>query len=243
MQDLLKGVEADKTDAVASLACAAMLQTEALAAAAAAAAAGASADVPEKHQGWEGQEKALAGDSSAGGEEEGTPVGCRQEVLAWAGSVCSDAQHSAGSAAAAKVSAAGAGEVGEALRWARFAAAGYGARLHGWQHGKTSIFAAKSQLTEASKAAAAASTQPLAGWAPSVPVADLTHKGGCVMLAALRPGSTAGTGALATKPPSKAVLEDFVAAQQLLGGGSEVVAFCSGHERSGLLPHVVAIDR
>ena len=45
------------------------------------------------------------------------------------------------------------------------------------------------------------------------------------------------------EPLSGEQRRDFAAARALLGPGCEIVRLSSGHEPSGLLPHLAALDR
>jgi hypothetical protein len=83
------------------------------------------------------------------------------QLLAWAEGVCrgsADALPAAGGASATP------GEAAEALHWARFATAAYGARQHAWRRGEKGAWAARRQLGAVVAAAKAEGAAPLAGW-------------------------------------------------------------------------------
>lgn len=140
-------------------------------------------------------------------------------VLVWAAQVCRAAAAVGAGCMPAAAPPAQADEVGEALHWARFATAAYGARQHLWRRGKTGPWAARRQLSRLAAAAAAEGAQPLAGW------------GGEAAPAGGKPHKACG-----------AERKSFAAARDLLGAGSQIVALSSGDERRGLLPHVIAVD-
>mgnify|MGYP001811068783 CR=1 FL=1 len=228
----MAGIDGEKTDVVAGLACAALLQEEAAAAGVASAAgkgaaAGAAAEsgtvagsaaadaavvvelgssVAGKPQGLDATQKwggSAVSAAATAGSTAGSSAG--SELLAWAEGVCS------GAAAAVPTpggAAASAEEAAEALHWARFATAAYGARQHAWRRGEQGGCAARRQVGRLAAAAAAEGAGPAAGW-PS--------------------------------PPSKAQRRDFAAARELLGPG--IVSYHAGAEPRGLLPHLVAVDR
>eukprot|EP00887_Chlorella_sp_A99_P004647 scaffold4.g4647.t1 len=193
LQGLMASVDADKTDAVAGLACAALLQRET--------AAGPAPGVQAAPAGQQQHEPADVG-AAASGADADAPAG----VLEWATNVCQGA--AAATALGAAAAPVGAEAVAEALVWARYAAAAYGARLHQWRRGELGRCAARRQVACRAAAATAAGERPLAGWGaqPGAP------SGG---------PPDGGRG----RAPSKAVLHDFVAAQETLGPGSQVVAF------------------
>lgn len=201
LQRRLGAISADKTDAAAALACAALLQDEALASGGAA--------------------------EEATGEPAGKADG--GALLAWAQGVCQGAAAAAASQPAGRIAPAGEDTAAEALHWARFAAAAYGARQHGWQRGKVGSCAARKQLARLAAAAAAEGAQPLAGW------------GG--MAAAATPDGGAGSPAVPFAKPSSAQLKDFAAARELLGAACQIVALGRGDKKAGLPPHLVAVDR
>lgn len=231
LQQLMAGIDADKTDVVAGLACAALLQDEAAQAARADPAAcqqegsgsaaahgkeGASAAVALEAASVAGVGEACSkadADGMAGSRAAGGAVD--PELLAWAEGVCGAAAAAkpeiAGTAAAA-AAAASIAEAAEALRWARCAAAAYGERQHFWRRGRQGWWAARRQLRAGAAAAEAEGAAPLAGW----------PKG--------KPGAAERRG--------------FAAARELLQpSGSEIVWLSPGHAPNGLLPHLVAVDR
>lgn len=143
LQGRLGGIQADKTDVAAILACAMLLQDEAAAGLGPAPAAAAAAD---------GATAAGDGKASNG------------PLLAWARDVCEGAAAAAAPQPAGAVAPADAEAAAEALHWARFAAAAYGEQQHGWRRGKASARAASKQLSALAAAAKAEGARPLAGW-------------------------------------------------------------------------------
>lgn len=228
LQQLMRGLDADKTDVVAGLACAALLQDEAAAAAAGSASSPPAADaavvvVPvvagtELKDGQGGKAARLA--ETSDGSQQPHP-----QLLAWAEGICRSAaaalpDASVAGAVSARSSAdeASADEAGEALRWARYAAAAYGARQHLWRRGKQGQWAARRQLAALTAAVAAEGAQPLGGWEPTL---------------SSKPGSS---------QPSREQRQGFAAARELLGPSAQIVSYSAGHEPSGLLPHLLVVD-
>ena len=233
LQRLLAGIQADKTDAVAAAACVAVMQEEVAA--------------RQAQQAQQEERDAEGGSQGSGAEEVSTGSEKRRELLAWARQVCADAAfpalHNAAPDAEAEVGAGPAGlagqqaagcdgvaaaDVEQALHWARFAAAAYGARQAVWRRGELGRCAARSQVARLAKAAAAAGRQPLAGWGPH---------------AEAQAGEGKAADAAAGAPPSASQLRDVAAAGELLGADCDIAAFSSGDRAAGLLPHLVVVDR
>ncbi|KAL4440381.1 hypothetical protein ABPG75_003382 [Micractinium tetrahymenae] len=228
LQQLMAGIDADKTDVVAGLACAALLQDEA------AEAARGGPTGPQQEGGTEASVQSnagsaavvlevasVAGSSKAGSKADvsGKAAGkaassaVDTELLAWAEGVCRGAAAAVSEAAStAGAAAASAAEAAEALHWARYATFAYGERQHFWRRGGQGWWATRRQLRAAAAAAAAEGAAPLAGWS----------KG--------KPGAAERRG--------------FAAALELVKpSGCQVVWLSPGHEPAGLLPHLVAVDR
>jgi hypothetical protein len=139
----------------------------------------------------------------------------RDELLAWADKVCCGATAATPIAATVPASAA---DAQQALHYACFAAAAYGARQYFWRRGTTGVCAARSRLRRLAAEARAEDAGPLAGWAALAPVGDAASK------------------------PNAADWRDLAAARQLLGPGCPVVALSRGDRKRSLLPHLVALD-
>lgn len=214
LQRLMVSIDGEKTDAAAGLVCAKLLQDEA------AAAAGAGVQRQEEQGDSRAPAAAAPAAAAAGGDGKGDLSLRSSQLLAWAEEVCRAA---AAACPAAAGRPAGAADVQQALQWALFATAAYGARQHMWRRGKQGSCATQRQLSRLAAAARAEGAQPLAGW------------GGLAAAAA-----ASGLGARA---PSKAEHRDFAAARELLGAGCQIVSFSSGHKKRGLLPHLLALNR
>lgn len=226
LQQQLVAIDSEKSDAAAALACAALVQQEALAASEAAKGAGAgdgAANVTEV-----GTEGGAAGAEPAAAA--GTPAAAVKAhglsaALDWAAGVCRGGAAATAAAAGGELEPPiGSEAAAEALRWSRFAVAPYGSRLHSWRRGKASSCAARKQLGRLASAAAAEGAEPLAGWGT---------------------GAAAAAAAAGGRPckPSRAEWRSFAAARELLGAACQVVSFSNGDRKRGLLPHVVAVDR
>lgn len=160
---------------------------------------------------------ALLQQEAAGAAADAAKSGASSQLLVWAEQVCRGAAAATSPAPAA--TPADAEAAAEALHWARFATAAYGARQRSWQRGKTSSCAARKQLSRLVGAALAEGAQPLAGWGTAAAAADAGRR----------------------VKPSRAELEGFAAAREQLGPGSQIVSISAG--QGGLLPHLVAVDR
>ena len=160
--------------------------------------------------------QAAGAKGEVGGGGAGGPAEASGPVLAFAAEV--------GRAAAPPLEGtlAGAGDAGAALHWARFAAAGYGTSLQGWTRGTKSAWAASRELSRLASAAAKEGAQPLAGWSSPA-------KGG-------------DAGEPVVKPPGP-LLKGYAKARDLLGPNVDIVSYWAGEKKSGLLPHVLAVDR
>lgn len=156
------------------------------------------------------QDEAAAG---AGPSSKGAPVPGSEAsagALAWAAGVCRGAAPPPPGPAASLPE-----DARSALRWARYAAAAYGARGLLWCRGKTGALKARRELSALAKQTKAGGEAPLAGWA-----------------------ALGGPAA-----PKGSTLQDFAAARETLGGGTAIVALSPGDKKAGLLPHVLAVDR
>lgn len=209
----MAGIDAEKTDVAAGLVAAKLLQEEAAAGGPAADGAGKARpcgrDLPPAAT---VEESAALGEPSDG---EGGDGCSSAQLLAWAAKVCHEAADSTPAAATTPASAA---DVRQALHYARFATAAYGARQHFWRRGATGACAARARLRQLAAAARAADTGPLAGWT------------------ALRPSGSAA------RQPRASDWRHLAAARELLGPGCPVVALSAGDRKRGLLPHLVALD-